>query len=147
MARPARFLPVLLLMLVATSTALVVLLLSDRALWAQVGGPPVGPTDACRDANPNVSGVAGADITVDTTAVTVIATNTRLCQAIIFNTSTTQPLRCRSLNHSVPTGVSGFPLLPGSALALGLEAQKGWSCVRDTSATGSATVATFELTP
>jgi len=109
------------------------------------GAQQIGPSDACRHARANVQGIARAPITVSTTAVTVIAKNPAICKAIIFNKSSTQMVNCAGINDGDPTAVAGFPVPAGAALSLDLEAQDGWRCVRDTSATADADLAVLEL--
>jgi hypothetical protein len=121
----------------------VFLLLTSLAAHAQ----PVGLTDPCRHAKANVSGIARADITINTSPVVVIAPNPRICKALIFNTSSSQALRCAGTADGAPTAVAGVKLPPGSSLTMDLEAQEGWQCVRDTSATGSADVTVIQLEP
>jgi hypothetical protein len=107
----------------------------------------IGRNDNCRQLKANLSGVAGADIVVDVTAVTVIAANQSLCGATITNLSNTNPVRCRAIPEGQPTATVGVYLGPGGTLGLSLEAQRGINCIRDTSATGSAALNTMELTP
>jgi hypothetical protein len=105
-----------------------------------------GPNDSCRHARANRSAaVPRQDIAIDTTAVTVIVANGLLCGGIIQNTSPTQALRCAAISDGAPTAVEGFRVPPGSTLMLGLEAQPGWACVRDTTATSAGSVSIVEL--
>lgn len=107
----------------------------------------VGLQDPCRHVKANELGTTRQDIPIDTTAVQVIPTNVRLCGATILNTSATQALRCAGVNDGLPTATAGGKIPPGAILQLGLESQDGWYCIRDTSATGSATVSIYTMYP
>src|SRR5262245_45401879 len=87
------------------------------AAWAQ----QIGPNDACRQLKANELGVARADISVDVTAVQVVPTTGSLCKALIYNTSTTNAVRCAGGLEAVPTSTAGFKINAGAALALELE--------------------------
>ena len=92
-----------------------------------------GPNDACRNSQ------AIPDVTVSTSAITVIEANHSLCGAVVLN-RTAQPLRCRGIRDGVPTDTLGTILGNGGILELRLDAQQGWQCVRDENATGDAVV-------
>lgn len=127
-----------------TLMTLGVLLLASALAWGQ---GQIGPNDACRSLRVNPSGVAGADITVDTTAVTVMAADQGRCGALILNASTSNTIRCRSITDGDPTATVGTILYPGRVLAMEIESQRGVRCTRDSTATGSATVNVTELWP
>jgi hypothetical protein len=132
------------------SRILVFLLLSTALLCgpSSPAAQPVGVGAPCRSARANPSGlVPRQDTAIDTTVVTVINKNEKLCGAIIQNTSPTQALRCASISDGAPTAVEGFRLGPGSPLMLGIEAQPGWQCIRDTTATSAGSVSVEELFP
>jgi hypothetical protein len=109
----------------------------------------VGPNDACRHWDVNrTGGVAGVDFPISTSPVTVVAVNQSLCGALISNRSVAgQPVRCRSIQAGAPTGTIGYQLLAGEKLGLGLEAQSGVQCVRDSTATADTTVNSAEIYP
>lgn len=102
--------------------------------------------EKCKLTTPNRSGTAGADITVSTAAVTVIAANTALCKAMMTNLSQTNAIRCRAIGTD-PTATTGFKVLPYQVLALDQDAQLGLKCIRDTTATGDVTVTVLEFEP
>lgn len=102
--------------------------------------------ERCKQSYPNRSGTDGADITVSTEAVTVIAANTALCKALVTNTSQLNAIRCRAPGTE-PTATTGFKLLPYQVMALDQDAQRGLRCIRDTSASGDVTVTTLEYEP
>ena len=117
-------------------------------LWAGLSqAQQTGMQDPCRQVKANELGTTRQDIFVDTSAVQVIPTSARLCGATILNTSATQALRCAGVQDGLPTAVAGGKLPPGAILQLGLESQEGLFCIRDTSATGSATVSVFTVYP
>jgi hypothetical protein len=130
--------------LIRWGLGLALLVLCAGSIHAQT----TGPSDPCRHPRANPSGpTPGEDIPVDLAAVTVINTDRTLCGGIIQNTSGSQPLRCTAISDRVPTGSEGFYIPPMAALMLGVEAQPGWMCVRDTTATGTGSVSIVELFP
>ena len=100
-----------------------------------------GPNDACRgwDVLPNV--------TVTTSAVTVLAADPKLCGVIIMNRSNADVMRCRGIAAGDPTSTLGIPVDPGGVLTLDLQAQRGVKCVRDTTAAADVPVVVTPLFP
>ena len=69
-------------------------------------------------------------ITVSTTAVDIMQANTSRCSVLIQNTST-NPVMCTDFAvDGAPTTTTGTPIVGGGNLALGLEGQGRWQCIR-----------------
>lgn len=98
-----------------------------------LGQGQIGSKDDCRHNDTQ------ADIPVDVTAVVIITPNQGLCGALVVNIGT-QPLRCRDTSFGDPTGALGWPLAPGAAAEMTIDAQSGLKCVRDTNATTSSMI-------
>lgn len=82
---------------------------------------------ACHYTTYNLQGSSGADITVSTAAVLVLAGYAYNCQAIIFNNSANS-MRCGGSNV---TASANGQVVPGNAsLSLDYEAQQNWYCIR-----------------
>ena len=118
----------------------VLVLLWSAPSWAQQG-------EQCQHGFPNRNGVSGGNITVGTTPVTVVTPNTRLCRAFVTNVSTNQSLRCRQVDGTEVTATGGFQVLPQQVMSMDKDAQLGWRCVRDTTATADAAVSVYEIEP
>ena len=96
------------------------------------------PQDApCKTVLVNAQGTASADITIDGTAggVAVLAAGTTRCAAVITNSGAAD-MRCAPTTVTVSSTV-GYLVPAGKSLALGLEGQQAWKCIR----TGSSTTA------
>lgn len=95
----------------------------------------------CRKVRTNVQGVAGADIPIGASAVTVLAQNTTRCEAIINNISAND-MRCADVtNNAPPTATTGVVIQAGKTLQLSLEGQAQWQCIRAGSSDALASVA------
>lgn len=121
-------------------TVVVLLLLVSGAQAQQAG-----KQDTCRNLKANPSGTGRQPITVSTSAITVVAANQKLCDAVLTNTSNTQKLRCAAIPDGDPTASAGFDFLPLQVISLEFAAQKGLKCVRDTSASADVIVSVIEL--
>jgi len=96
---------------------------------------------ACKKVVVNGSGVAGADITIDSTAggIVVLAANATQCAFDIRN-SGTAPMRCCPSTLTC-SSTAGFLLNQGEDLKAGLEGQEAWKCIRTTGTSTTANVA------
>lgn len=98
----------------------------------------------CHKAVLNRQGSSGADITVSTSAVTVLAANTERCRAIIFNNAAAaNTMRCHTT--LTPTNTVGYLIPGGASLEIFLGAKQQWQCIR--AAAADATVSTLEEVP
>ena len=105
-----------------------------------------GPQDACRQLKAN-PGNTRQNYTVGTSAVTVVAANPKLCDAIIQNLSNTQSILCAAIPDGDPTGTAGFELRPLGIHSLELAAQRGYKCIRKSTATADVEVSVAEVEP
>lgn len=85
----------------------------------------------CKTVSVNTQGVANAGVAVDSTAggVPVLAASTTRCGAVLYNLQGGGDALCAPTTITVTTTV-GFYLAAGQSLALGLEAQQAWNCIR-----------------
>ena len=78
---------------------------------------------------------------VGSAAVDVLPANTSRCSAAILNYSAND-MNCADFNvDGAPTATTGFPIPAGQTLALGLESQGRWQCIRSGGADAVACVA------
>jgi hypothetical protein len=115
-------------------------------VWVATAGAQ-GLGENCRHGTPNRNGTAGANITVGVAAVTVVTPNTNLCKAFVTNISSSQSIRCRQVDGTEVTATNGFQLLPQQVMAMDKDAQLGFRCIRDTTATGDSAVSVYEIEP
>jgi hypothetical protein len=101
----------------------------------------------CKHGIPNRNGTNSGDIPVTAVPVTVVTPNTALCRATITNVSPLQPIRCRQVDGTEVAADGGFQMLPYQSMELGADAQLGWRCVLETTATGDAAVTVYEVEP
>ena len=79
--------------------------------------------------------------TVGSAAVDILVANTSRCSAAILNYSAND-MMCADFNvDGAPTATTGFPIPAGQTLALGLEAQGRWQCIRAGAADAVACIA------
>jgi hypothetical protein len=105
----------------------------------------IGSKDDCRTLRYSPDNTK-QEYVVDQTEVTVVTANQNRCEAIVENVGD-QVLRCTALADGPPTATTGYPLVPGKTLALGLAGQRGWQCIRDTDSTDTGLVSVLELFP
>ena len=102
-------------------------------------GVAAAVAQTCRKTLSNVVNT-GQCITVSTTAVDVLTANSSRCSALILNNSV-NGMNCRDLADGAPTATAGTPVLAGGGtLALGLESQGRWQCIRSGGADAIACV-------
>ncbi len=87
----------------------------------------------------NTQGVAKADITVSTVAVTVLGANGSCCQALIYNNSA-NGMRCMSSRDGDPTSTTGTVVPATTGLLLGPECRLAVKCIRTGGADAIANV-------
>lgn len=101
--------------------------------------------EPCPTAVVNRLGSSNADITVSTTAVTVLSRNDSRCRALIFNNATAaNAMRCAP-SGVTPTSTVGYLIPGGATLTLDVGSQQAWQCIR--AAAADATVSTLEAVP
>ena len=103
----------------------------------------LSPTDsACKTVTVNPSGVGNAGVVVDSTVggVIVMAASPARCGAVFYNLQGGGDVLCGPSTITVTTTV-GFYLAAGQSLALDLEAQQQWKCIRQAATNGTVYVA------
>lgn len=117
---------------------IVILLLCILGVGQAVSGPE------CHTVMVNRNGASQADITVSTSAVTIVPANSNRCNLIITNTAVTaNTIRCAP--NVTPTSTVGYLLAGGATLTLTYEGQQAWQCIR--AAAADATVSVIEGLP
>ncbi len=92
-------------------------------------GESAAQTCTPRQWRTNTQGVAKADITVSSTAVTVLGANGSCCQALLYNNSA-NAMRCASSVDGDPTATTGTVVAGTTALLLGPECRLAVKCIR-----------------
>ena len=113
-----------------------------RMAWAQ---GQIGSNDDCRSLRVTPAN-AKTDYPVDLAVVVVVIANQASCDAIVENIGT-QTLRCMSPTDGTPTATTGYPLMPGKSITLGLASQRGFQCIRDATATAAGLVTVLQIFP
>lgn len=126
-------------------TRSLVLVLIAAAAVAGCWPDPVQAGPLCTITKVNLQGASSADITVDATAggVTVLAADSNRCEALIQN-SGAAAMRCAPTTITV-TSTVGFYVPAAGTLALGVEGQQAWKCIRTTGSSTTASVAEADL--
>lgn len=70
------------------------------------------------------------DITVSSTAITVMDPNQSRCSAILANTSSSADIRCAPVLQAVPTSTTGKLVGAGKQLILTSSSGEAWRCIR-----------------
>lgn len=89
-----------------------------------------GVSSSCKTRSFNVQGTSGADVSVSTSAVLVMADNPYRCSALIYN-SGSYAMRCGSA--SVTASTYGYLIVSGASLVLDASngsSQKALYCIR-----------------